>query len=282
MTPELKTFLINIVSGVILAALLAVWSKSRSYISRRLPALSLIIFFIILFGLTVIFAVSIITLAKPENNKIVISFIVIIFDALLFTLLLIEFGNAQFVGINHIDKRVSEGLSYNKALTKCRNRIRFLGLGASKLTSDPEFEQALLRCTHEGPIKFILLKPSDSLLVEAAKRAKKDHEEYTKIVRSSLRKLRDLKINRMINLEVRFYNELPIFRLMFIDDSVCLVSYYVLGEGDGSQLPQIHFVRNPVGKRTIESFYYAFDNHFNRIWKYSEPWDFKKYLEENL
>jgi hypothetical protein len=87
-----------------------------------------------------------------------------------------------------------------------------------------------------------------------------------------------------MNIEVRFYpsatnRDLPIFRLMFINNLICLVSYNVLGEGDGSQLPQIHLYR-PDQDRDIKSFYYPFRLLFDRLWEESAIWNFRDYLSE--
>ena len=64
---------------------------------------------------------------------------------------------------------------------------------------------------------------------------------------------------------------------MFIDDEICLASYYILGKGDGSQLPQLHIVRS--GPSTdVDSLYYGFHKYFENIWEQSDEWDFTKYI----
>jgi len=119
----------------------------------------------------------------------------------------------------------------------------FLGTGAAKLTREDEFENAIRRCRPEQPIRFLLCKPTYDFLIEAARRFGVDRDEYKTIVTNSLRKIAELK-EKYKNIEVRFYSQFQVFRLMFIDDSICLVSYNVMGEGDGSQLPQLHILKH--------------------------------------
>ena len=58
-------------------------------------------------------------------------------------------------------------------------------------------------------------------------------------VKESLRFIASLRDREQKNITVRFYQQFPAFRLMFIDDAICLMSYYIMGKGDGSKLPPI-------------------------------------------
>jgi hypothetical protein len=62
---------------------------------------------------------------------------------------------------------------------------------------------------------------------------------------------------------------------MFIDDALCLVSYNVYGQGDGSQFPQLHVMSR---SEVTRSFYYAFQNYYEQLWKSAEEWNFESYL----
>jgi hypothetical protein len=66
---------------------------------------------------------------------------------------------------------------------------------------------------------------------------------------------------------------------MFIDDSLCLASHYVLGKGVDTELPQLHIVRLR-GSRDVDSLYYAFSSYFERLWEQAEAWDFASYPED--
>jgi hypothetical protein len=182
------------------------------------------------------------------------------------------------VGLKGADQEIRNGISYRRSLELCKNSLDFLGIGASKLTREEEFEKALLRCRPDTPTRLLLLNPTDMNLKSAAKRAGKDEHEYKELVLNSLRKITEVKKRRELNVEVRFYKETPVFRLMFIDRYICLLSYNVFGEGDGSQLPQLHVLRAPETRREVTSFYYPLEQYFRRLWESSDPWNFSDFL----
>jgi hypothetical protein len=122
---------------------------------------------------------------------------------------------------------------------------------------------------------MLLCDPDNEELIRMARQAGRGEDEYQQTVKESLSKIATLRTKREKNIKVRFYKELPLFRLMFIDNSLCLASHYVFGEGDGSQLPQLH-VRKTIGsQRDNELLYYPFQSYFEYMWKNAQRWDFK-------
>lgn len=180
------------------------------------------------------------------------------------------------VGLFRADRSVAGGLGYDEALGLCQNELSFLGLGAAKLTTAKGFEEAIRRCNRPNtPIRFLLSRPDNPILVDAAVQNKKPNDAYQKEVENSLKRIADLKLSGRQNVEIRFYPShryLPLFRLMFVNGTICIVSYYVFGEGDGSQLPQL-IVRRFDDQRDVESFYHAFRLYYEKLWEESSPWD---------
>lgn len=187
------------------------------------------------------------------------------------------------IGIRGADKSIKTGIDYTKALKMCKNNLVFLGTGAAKLSTADGFEDTLVNCRQDKPIKLLLTKPTDESLANAAQRGGRAKDEYKHIVLTSLAKIASIRQRRGINIQVRFYPEAPeyqpIFRLMFIDESVCLVSYNIFGEGDGSQLPQLHVTRASEWERVSNSFYHPFELYFSWLWNLSDEWDFKSYID---
>ncbi len=184
------------------------------------------------------------------------------------------------VGIRGVDREIAKGISHEDSLKLVHNKLKFLGIGASKLSRLDEFEAALVRCKKEDTIKLLLCNPTDKRLTLAAKRFNKPEDEYRNITIESLRRIAGLKKKRALNLEVHFYSEEcdPVFRLMFIDDNICLFSYNIWGEGDGSQCPQLHVVNPPSPNRTVQSYYYPLEVYFDSLWSQACPWNFADYL----
>jgi hypothetical protein len=185
------------------------------------------------------------------------------------------------VGLQVADVTVKRGLSYRRSLEICHNEMWLLGTGGHKLTSEDAFVPAVRRCSRFGAtrVRFLLARPDSEFLLSAARRARKPATEYQQNVRTSLARLAEL---RELGIQVRFYQgaAIPLFRLMFIDDRLCLLSYNHFGEGDGSQRPQLRVAKQSVRKRDVDSFYYPFRNYFESLWETAEEWDFRQYLPE--
>jgi hypothetical protein len=184
------------------------------------------------------------------------------------------------IGLVGADAEISSGIDYAHALNMVSSSLDFLGIGASKLTQvQKAFEDAVNRCDRPGrPIRFLLSNPKNVDLERIAQKAGVDHEAYKLKVAESLRVIANLRNSRAKNIELRFYEEIPAFRLMFIDDEICLASHYILGKGDGSQLPQLHIIRQRASQ-DINSLFFGFHQYFENIWEKSKAWDFRQYLE---
>jgi hypothetical protein len=184
------------------------------------------------------------------------------------------------IGLVGADKEVSAGIDYVNALRMCQNSLDFLGIGAGKLVQNQnEFKLAIDRCNREDrPVRLLLIQPTDPGLERIAKMAGKDSQAYRKGVIGSLRFIAHLRNEEQKNIQVRLYKDFQAFRLMLINDSICLMSYYILGKGDGSNLPQLHIVKT-ASARDVESLYYGFSAYFAKIWDDSKEWNFRDFLE---
>jgi hypothetical protein len=183
------------------------------------------------------------------------------------------------VGLVAVDRETANGLDYATALNMCNSDLEFLGIGASKLTRlYREFEGAITRCSRpDRAIKFLLSRPDAEGLRRIATLAGRDPSEYQHTVQESLRMIADFRTRRGKHIEVRFYRDFPAFRIMFINDSTCLISHYVLGKGDGSNLPQLQLIKM-TDVEDIKSLFYGFRYYFDSIWREAEAWDFQQYL----
>jgi hypothetical protein len=282
----IPTVIIEIIV-VVLFAILG-WARRRLFLAlyRIDPRLISGSFYFLWMLWTIINVIAFINvLIKPLSSSsiLILGATLITTSFLLFLFTWREFDQFWKIGIRGADQSIKTGVDYNKALQMCRNSLVFLGTGAAKLSKSDEFEEALIRCRQDRPIKLLLTKPTDNNLASAAQRAGKANDEYKLTVLTSLEKIAQIRERRKINIQVRFYPEnpeyQPIFRLMFIDDSICLVSYNIFGDGNGSQLPQLHITRAPELKRVSTSFYYPFELYFNWLWNLSEDWDFKSYID---
>lgn len=186
-------------------------------------------------------------------------------------------------GLQGADVSIKKGLNYEKALGLCQNELCFLGIGAAKLTSQPNFRETIKRCARleGGNLRFLLATPGSEFLQDAARQADERLDSYQLRVEDSLRTLARAFVDEGVRLEVRFYPDsafIPLFRLMFIDDRLCLASYNAFGHGDGSDLPQIRVARKPDAQAHA-SFYYPFRRYFDALWQQAEPWRPEEFLK---
>lgn len=187
-------------------------------------------------------------------------------------------------GIHSVSEKIEKDFNYAKSLRACHNSIAFCGIGASKLTELPEFEQAIARCTRHGrqTVRLLLCRPDNSVLKEAERDANVRENTYSRKVKASLQKIKMLQ--NAHNIEVKFYKmeehrDFPYFRIMIIDGKICAVSYNAIGKGDGRSLPQIIFQKPKT--EDYKNFYYIFEEFFERTWDDAEKWNFKRYLDDD-
>jgi hypothetical protein len=273
------TIILGVVANIVTLALIGIVSKIPSSLSRHDPRKSSRLLPLLIAFLPVINFIFFFFVIGTQQSIWWLMSIPISLSILLW-ILWQQLDRLWGVGIRGVDKHISKGISYKESLDLVQNSLKFLGIGASKLSRTFEFEAALVRCKREEPIKLLLCNPEDERLLSAAKRFNKPEHEYKDNTIASLRKIVEIKNKRALNIEVRFYSKdcNPVFRLMFIDNSICLYSYNVWGEGDGSQCPQLHVVNPPSPTRTVTSFYYPLEVYFDSLWERCTSWDFKQYL----
>lgn len=226
----MKDFLIALAACVAFFLLqkLFTWlsGKYLLHLSGRHPRLSSGFFLpLFVFWLALNIGMSYYVIVSDQSFLLLVS-VLVISSSIFVYFMWKEINQFWRLGIRSADRQIKDGINYLEALKLCHNELKFLGIGAAKLTREGEFENALCRCSPHKPIQLLLCKPSDENLTAAAKRFHRKRDEYQKIVRNSLKKIAELRDKRALNIEVRFYSlNVPIFRLMFIDDSLCLASY---------------------------------------------------------
>lgn len=194
----------------------------------------------------------------------------------------LEFKRWMDVGLVLADRSVAQGLDYEGALHLAQNSIDFYGTGAHKLTSSPAFDATMRRCNRsDRPTRFLLCDPDSAVLRKIAVQAQKSADTYKARVYDSLQRLAKLKTEDHLNIEVRFHSDpwesaLQVFRIMFLNDKLCLVSHNAAGREEGTSLPQLVFSNfNDTDNRS--SFYYPLKDYFEREWKEATSWDPTKY-----
>lgn len=274
-----KSIIASLIAGGIFQLFLLVGKKFSLVLIRRDPRITPRLYNVsfVIWGISGLFLHYYVIFINKSFIWLTPAFLVWSF---LFILHLIKRRNQiRDIGIYGVDKEIKKGIDYARSLLLIKNEFKFLGIGAAKLTNQKDaLERAIKNCVQHKPVKFLLLDPTNDILKEAARRFGRPVDEYKHNVKNSLITIADLK-QKFKNIEVRFYPNFQIFRMMFIDDSICLLSYNLTGEGDGSQLPQIYVVK-PVfeNTRVANTLYYPLEKYFEDLWETSRIWDFNEYL----
>ena len=195
---------------------------------------------------------------------------------------LIKLYKLAKIGIYDFDVSVRSGFNYDAALKAASNNIFFLGPGAYKLTSSDEFETAITGCQMGVTNRFLLVHPDSDVLRTAAKQAGVAEDSYANKVRDSIEKLARLAASRKFNIQVRFQDanredDLESFRMMFIDQRFCLLSFNAYGKGDGSALPQL-IIQSKSRVSEEKSLYHGCSQYFERRWGAAKPWSMQEFL----
>jgi hypothetical protein len=182
-------------------------------------------------------------------------------------------ANAGIVGV---DRKLNKGTDYKKSLQMCQHDLFFLGVGSSKLSEHAtELEEAIKKSSNpNNVVRFLLCDPESPQLVAFAERMNKQADSYKKLVQASIDRLEELRSSKNLNIEIRIYharneNEMPLFRLLFVNGDTCLMSYTVFGEGIEGDLPQYFLKQRKINDKY--SLYYAMKQYFENLWKSSTP-----------
>lgn len=188
------------------------------------------------------------------------------------------------LGILDVFMGTANGIDYRASLKRPRHSFDFLGVGAHKLTSIPEFRQMIVRCAKAGrPVRLLLSPPDNPVLRNVASRTGIDRNTYASRVRESLTTVAELAIKEGFNIEVKFYHaeseaDFQQFRLVFIDDRLCVMSYTIWDDQEGRSNPQVVLTAGQ-NERSSHSLYYTFKDYFERMWAdpKTSAVDLKKY-----
>lgn len=175
------------------------------------------------------------------------------------------------VGITNAFATTRQGVSAEDSLRLVKHDLAFLGIGAKKLTATDEFDAMLRRCTEAGgSLKFLLSSPENTALEELARRNGRDDLSYRSRVKESIREIFKRATAAGAAFEVRLYDlnqeiALPHFRLMFIDDRLCVFSQLVWSGGEGLDNPQLILRRNDSSAGS--SLYKGYWDYFETLWE---------------
>ncbi len=264
-TFDLNSVANNIVAALIFAALSITMAWVWKFILKKANKRFTFSFFYKLL-IPEVFIVALMVWKLPKEHTLYVCSVAIVFIAFQFIFL----RDIRKVGLIDAYPTTKRGIDYRSSLTLARNSMSFLGIGAHKLTSLPEFKEAIERCAQSGNVaRFLLSPPENPLLTTLAQRHGAAENKYQDNVSESLRILAKLK-REGFNIEVKHYTaeqtrDLQKFRLFIIDDVLCLVSWTVWTTSKGKDNPQV-ILKKQSDDSSVRSMASAFMSYFDDLW----------------
>lgn len=183
----------------------------------------------------------------------------------------------QYVAsIVKIDFGAKNGISFEQSMRACKKSFRFIGVGAAKLTEleDP-FRLMAGRCIQNGGSPQLLLcNPASPVIAKLEGIAQATRMRFTGKVERSYAALKALEGELSTTFDVRQYmandyDDMPLFRLIFIDDEFCLFCGGHYGKSDhGVEIPQLL-----VSRINSPALYSALDRYYKQAWAKATAWD---------
>ena len=167
--------------------------------------------------------------------------------------------SGRALGLRQSWRHAKDGPEPREILAKAEIRFSFWGISAKSMLSDEDFRSELVRLARRGcNFKFLFLNPDSSHLSTKAEEEGDTAEGWRQEIRANVARLQRLHDELGIGVQVRFYDEYPVFRVFFVDRDA-YVGWYPRGEQG---------VKSPFARvaDSHASLYYplhlAFENHW--------------------
>lgn len=166
--------------------------------------------------------------------------------------------------------------SYVEAINASNTSFRLLGVGADKVTSNKEeFDNMIERVMgHEGIVRLLMLDPN-SYSVIVNQRREEEFIKFQQNIKNSLYRIAEtinlLGCQKYLKIKSYFVHQrdnMPPFRLTFVDEERCIVSPRDFSEGNRAEIqPQLIFRKSATQGGL--GYYGAFHTYFESLWRQS-------------
>lgn len=168
-------------------------------------------------------------------------------------------------------------LSTAKALEKTETFFYFLGVSAKSTANDKEIENQFIRMAQRSgyEIRFLLMSPSAIENIRArAKDENDDHDAWILDMKSSIFRLKKTAERHGLNIQIRLYDEYPLWRMVIIDKKNVFLNYALYSRKINDS-PLIKMSNNN------DALCNTFIQSFELLWNKSSTLTLEKWLENN-
>jgi hypothetical protein len=264
---------IVIVVGLAALARFTVFAGRRSLRSR------------IVLGIIAISFIAVAAISVGANALVTL----VAFAAVTVCLVLYVLMDISRVGIVNSFPTTSAGIKPVESLRLVKKSVDFLGIGAKKLTDSGEFGEMVERCQRAGgKIRLLLSTPKNPALTALATRNGRDPSSYASRVKESIGQALHVRTKYGADVvSIKLYelgseDALPHFRLMFVDQEICILSHLLWNESEGMDNPQLIIGSNRAKGAEEESLYAAYKRYFDDLWNSAESSEITDAADERL
>ena len=142
----------------------------------------------------------------------------------------------------------------------CKSSFRFLGISSKRTMSNPVVQQKLIELGRDkGEIKILLLNPDSEFVKNRANDENESSRAWVSEINATVERLKNLANREHINIEVRLYDQYPVWRLSIMDEEEMYINFFLKGQ-QGPQ-SQMLYVKNHDN-----DLFNAFLLEYERIW----------------
>jgi len=164
------------------------------------------------------------------------------------------------LGLDHV--YTNNKPSLDDYVTDISTSFYFWGISAKRTTSNPKLQKKMIEIGHKkGEIKFLLLNPKSEVIGRKAEDENDDAASWRSEISATIQRLKSFSKKHNINIEVRIYNDFPIWRMNIINGKRIYLNYFLSNQqGPESPLLEITPVTNGV--------FWGYLNEFRETWEH--------------
>ncbi|MCX6680093.1 MAG: hypothetical protein NTX42_07000 [Methanothrix sp.] len=215
-----------------------------------------------------IFTTILFYLIDPNSLKLNFShilnyFLIITLSLIIISFLAIKWAKYYFKGIEDVvESTVSGKGSASSVLSEANSDFMLMAIAARKWIDTGALMDKKMRDfgTRRGNLKFLLLNPNSDECKRLSISQGLNEDHVSDLIIKTLKGLAEKSHNKYLNIEIRLYDFMPIFRIVIIDEKTIYLGFYRAGTtgGDSFQL-----ILKPVAE---QSLYKPIKEYFITVW----------------
>jgi hypothetical protein len=154
-------------------------------------------------------------------------------------------GSREILGLERV--QVKSKTPVEVFCGEAHSSFIFWGISSKRTVSNPDLQAAIIRILRSGGDACFLLLDPDSTYVELRARLERESPQaWRNDILGTVTRLQELARRENIEIEIRYYDEMPVWRVMVADRRTALVNYF-LPEKQGPQSPQLRITATQDG-----------------------------------